>query len=403
MPLTNIQIRNAKPKDKAYKLFDAKGLFLYVPSSGSKAWRMKYYFNRVEKLIVLGHYPQLSLAEAREKQLEVKKLIAQGIDPTVQKQIEKIKAAQAQADNLEAVAREWAAKFGTNKEEKTNQRNLRMLELHIFPALGHRPISGITAQELLVLLQRCEKRGNIETARKIRSVCERVFGYALASMRCERNIAVDIKNALAPRKTKHMAAIIDVVKFGQLLRDIWDYEGRYITKIALRLCALFGLRPGELRNLEWSEVDLDNALISIQMGRMKKRRPHYVPLSNQALELLRELKEHTGHKKYCFASLQGNKGMSENTLNAALRRLGYDTQEEHTSHGFRSTFSTMAHGSGMWRREVVEIQLAHKHGSSVELIYDRGDYLQERRELMQWWSNECDKMRNGATVITLRA
>lgn len=404
MPLTDSKIRNAKSTDRPYKLFDAKGLYLYVTPAGGRIWRLKYRMYDKERLLTIGTYPEVSLADARQKQLEARALIKQGKDPSLQKQIDKLTAQKNAQNSFERVAREWVEKFQATRTEGTNQRNLRMLELHAFPWIGNRPISEIRPVELLAVLQKCEQRGTLEVAHRLRSLCSAVFCFGVATGRCEHDIANDLKGALTPRQKQNMAAIIEPIQFGQLLRDIWAYQGHFVTLVAFKLSALLALRPTELRALEWSEIDLDNAIINIKLERMKKRRAHLVPLARQALELLHTIKEHTGHLNYCFPGLQGkDRPMSENTINAALRRLGYDTQKDHTAHGFRSAFSTLANASGLFRKEVIEVSLAHRHGNEVELTYNRGNYLQERRELMQWWADECDKMRQGAEVIPLRA
>lgn len=404
MPLTDVQIRNTKPQDKPYKLTDGGGLYLLIHPSGGKRWRWKYYLHGKEKLLAIGTYPDVTIAEARRKRDDARELLKNDIDPSQQKQIDKLTSKVKAENSFEAVAREWYAKYSRTVEAETAERNLRILELNIFPWLGDRPIAEVAAPELLAVLRRAESRGILETAHRARALVSKVFRYGIATGSCERDAAEDLKGALTPRQKESFAAITDPMLFGRLLRDIWGYQGAFATCVALRLSALFGLRPGELRGLEWSEVDTgENALIRIPMGRMKKRRMHVVPLSRQACELLEELRPLTGHSQLCFPGVTDHsRPMSENTINAALRRLGYSTKEEHTGHGFRSSFSTMAHGSGLWRREVVEVQLSHKHGSEVELTYDRGDYLEERRQMMQWWSGECDRMRTGAEVIPLR-
>jgi integrase len=404
MPLTDVQIRNAKPQDKPYKLTDGGGLYLLIHPSGGKRWRWKYYIHGKEKLLAIGVYPDVTIAEARKKRDEARELLKDGLDPSQQKQIDKLTSKAKAGNSFETVAKEWHAKYSRTVEAGTAARNLRILELNVFPWLGDRPIADINAPELLAVLRRMESRGILETAHRTRALASKVFRYGIATGRCERDAAEDVKGSLTPCQTENLAAIVDPLKFGQLLRDIWAYQGNFATCVAFRLSALFGLRPGELRKLEWAEVDTgENALIRIPMGKMKKRRVHVVPLSQQAIALLDELRPLTGHGKYCFPGMKDHaRPMSENTINAALRRLGYDTQEEQCAHGFRSSFSTLANDSALWRKEVVEVQLAHKHGNEVELTYNRGDYLKERRRLMQWWSDECDRMRTGAEVIPLK-
>ncbi len=402
--LTDADCRNAKPSTdgKKYALADGQSLFLTVMPSGGKLWHYRYRFHGKPNILSIGTYPTVSLKEARKKLGEAKELLSNGKDPNQLKRQERIISQQNAANSFELVAREWCAKFAAVRTEGTSQRNLQLLENNAFPWLGARAISDIKAIELLAVLKRAEDRGVLETAHRLRGLCSLVFRYGVATGRCEHDIAADLKGALTPRIKKPMAAIIDPLKFGQLLRDIWAYQGQFVTLVAFKLSALFGLRPGEIRRLEWAEIDTATGLISIPMGKMKARRLHIIPLCQQAIELLETLRPLTGHGQYCFPGLQSkDRPMSENTINAALRRMGYDTKEDHTAHGFRSTFSTLAHGSGLWRKEVVEIQLAHRHGNDVELAYNRGNYLEERRQLMQWWANECDKMRQGAEVIPL--
>lgn len=400
--LTAVAVKQAKPADKPYKMTDGGGMYLLVDVKGGKYWRFNYRFAGKSKTLALGSYPLTSLAEAREGRDKARKLLEQNTDPGMVKKVAKLTAHHAAENSFEAVAREWQEKFKSSWTEQTANKNLRILEVNAFPWIGHRAIDDLRAPELLAVIRRIEARGLIDTAHRLRMTAGQVFRYGIATGRCDRNIAADLSGALVPLKKTHFAAITDPAKFGQLLRDIWGYEGQFSTSCAFKLSALFGLRPGEVRGLEWSEVDVDNALIRIPLGKMKSRRLHTVPLCRQALQIIEELKPLTGGGRFCFPGMRMNdRPMSENTINAALRRLGYDTKNEQTAHGFRSSFSTMAHGSGLFRGEVVEIQLAHKHGDAVRLAYDRGEYLEERRRLMQWWADECDRMREGAKIIPL--
>ena len=400
--LTAVAVKQAKPADKPYKMTDGGGMYLLVDVKGGKYWRFNYRFAGKNKTLAMGSYPLTSLAEARDARDKARKLLEENTDPGMVKKVARLTAHHAAENSFEAVAREWQEKFKSSWTEHTATKNLRILEANAFPWIGHRPIDDLKAPELLAVIRRVETRGLIDTAHRLRMTAGQVFRYGIATGRCERNIAADLSGALVPLKKTHLAAITDPTKFGQLLRDAWGYQGQFSTSCAFKLSALFGLRPGEVRALEWSEVDTDNALIRIPLGKMKSRRMHTVPLCRQALQILEELKPMTGGGRFCFPGIRMNdRPMSENTINAALRRLGYDTKKEQTAHGFRSSFSTMAHGSGLFRSEVVEIQLAHKHGDAVRLAYDRGEYLEERRRLMQWWADECDRMREGAKIIPL--
>lgn len=398
--LTALSVKNAKPVDKPYKLSDGAGMYLLVDTKGGRFWRLAYRFAGKQKLLALGVYPEITLEAARKARDAARAQIRENIDPGEQRKINKLTAAHRAVNTFEEVAREWHKEFKSTWTAHTAEKNLRILELNAFPWIGSRPIADIGAPELLAVLRRVKDRGLLDTAHRLRQTAGQVFRYSISTGRGERDISADLRDALPARTQTHYAAVTEPGKLGALLRDIWNYKGSFTTCAALRLSALFGLRPGELRNLEWSEVDVDAKLIRIPLGKMKARRVHVVPLARQALEILEELRPMTGGFAFCFPGLQSrDRPMSENTVNAALRRLGYDTKSDHSAHGFRSTFSTLAHGSGLFRPEVVEVQLAHKHGDATRLAYDRGDFLEERRKLMTWWADECDQMREGAQII----
>lgn len=400
--LTTIKINQAKPGEKAIKLADGGGMYLLIDTKGGKYWRMDYRFAEKRKTLALGAFPGVTLEEARRARDAAKKLLANDVDPSAARKVDKLTAAHRANNTFEAVAREWHLEFSPTWTKHTQEKNLRIFVSYAFPWIGSRPIAEVTAPELLAVIRRVKERGYLDTAHRLRMTAGQVFRYGISTGRCERDISADLRGAIPPQRKKHYAAITDPVAFGSLLRDIWAYQGSQITCAAFRLSALFGLRPGEVRNLEWSEVDIDARLIRIPLGKMKARRLHVVPLADQAKTILEELKPLTGAGKYCFTGLQNHdRPMSENTINAALRRLGYDTQSEQSAHGFRSSFSTMAHGSGLFRPEVVEVQLAHKHGDAVRLAYDRGDFLDERRKLMTWWAGQCDQMRLGGEVVPI--
>ena len=396
--LTAIRAKQALPGEKPYKLADGGGMYLLVDAKGGKYWRMDYRFAEKRKTLALGTYPEISLAEARKARDQARKQVYSGADPCGVRKIAKLTDAYQAQNSFEAVAREWHKEFSPTWTEHTRWKNLRILQLNAFPWIGARVIGEVTAPELLSILRRVKERGLLDTAHRLRQTAGQVFRYAIRTGRCDRDISRDLAGALPAKRQVHYAAITDPERLGALLRDLWAYQGHFATCCALRLSALFGLRPGELRALEWSEIDLDEKLIRIPLGKMKARRLHMVPLADQALAILAELRDLTGAGQYCFPGLQSrNRPMSENTVGAALRRLGYDTQADQSAHGFRSSFSTLAHGSGLFRAEVVEVQLAHKHGDAVRLAYDRGDFLEERRKLMTWWSDECDRMRGATT------
>ncbi len=400
--LKEIQAKQAKAGEKLYKLTDGDGMYLQVDTKGGKYWRLDYRFAEKRKTLALGAYPDISLEKARKEREKAREHLREGTDPGELRKVNKLTAAHRAAISFESVAREWHREFAPTWSEHNSYKNLRILEINAFPWIGDRPINEVTAPELLATLRRAKDRGLIDTAHRLRQTAGMVFRYGIQTGRCERDISLDLKGALPTKRKTHYAAITDSKSFGTLLRDVWGYQGAFSTCCAFKLSVLFGLRPGELRRLEWSEVDIDEKLICIPLGKMKARRVHVVPLAEQTLALLAELKALTGVGKYCFPGMQDrSRPMCENTINAALRRLGYDTQNDQSAHGFRSSFSTMAHGSGLFRPEVVEVQLAHKHGDAVRLAYDRGDFLDERRKLMAWWADRCDQMRNDAAVLNI--
>jgi integrase len=392
MALTDAKIRTIKPEEKAYKLTDEKGLFLFIKSVDSKYWRFKYRFNGKEKLLSLGTYPTLSLAEARDKREEARKLLANGIDPGFAKQVAKHSRKVAAENSFEAIAMEWYAKISPQWVSRHAERVLRRLKNDILPWLGSRPISEISAPELLSVLRRIESRGAAETARKTHQTCTQVLRYAIVTGRAERNPANDLKGALQPVSKRHFASITDPKEIGKLLGALNDYQGSFVTKCALCFAPLVFVRPGELRRAEWSEFDLEKAEWHIPATKMKMRTKHIVPLSTQAIEILKELHPLTGTGKYVFPSVKSAQcSMSENTVLGALRRLGY-TKEEMTGHGFRSMASTLLNEQG-WNRDAIERQLAHSERNSVRAAYNYAEHLPERRKMMQAWADYLDELR----------
>lgn len=400
MPLTDTTIRNIKPGDKAVKLFDGNGLFLLVTPNGGKWWRLKYRFGGKEKLLSLGTYPEVSLKDARMNRDEARKEIAKGIDPSQSRKVKKTAQRDRDANSFETVAREWFAKFSSNWVASHSNKILRRLERDVFPWIGGRPIAEVTAPELLMVLRRIESRGAIETAHRAMQNCGQVFRYAIATGRAERDPAADLRGALAPVKEKHYASITDPRAIGALLRTIDGYQGSFVTQCALRLAPLVFVRPGELRRAEWSEFDLDAAEWRIPAERMKMRDPHIVPLSEQAVSILLDLQPLTGDGRYVFPGARTNgRPMSENTVNAALRRLGYG-KEEMTGHGFRSMASTLLNEQG-WHHDAIERQLAHVERNAVRAAYNYAEHLPERRKMMQAWADYLDGLKAGAEVVPI--
>ena len=401
MPLKNTAIRNAKPGPKAQRLFDAGGLYLEVAPAGGKWWRFKYRFEGKEKRLSLGVYPEVSLAEAREKRDAARKLIAQGIDPAAVRKDQKA-AAEEQADTFEAVAREWHKKFSPTWTESHASRIFRRLEKDVFPWFGSRPIREIAAPELLATLRRIEARGAVETAHRALQNCGQVFRYAVATGRADRDPSGDLRGALPPSKEKHHASLTEPKAIAALLRAIDDYQGSHVTRCALKLAPLVFVRPGELRHAEWSEIDFEAAEWRIPASKMKMREKHIVPLSLQALEVLREVQPLTCAGRYVFPSTRSAaRPMSENTVTAALRRMGFGT-DEMTGHGFRSMACTLLNEMG-WHRDAIERQLAHAERNAVRAAYNFAEHLPERRRMMQAWADYLDKVKAGGKVIPIRA
>jgi integrase len=406
MPLTDTALRSVKPREKPFKLFDGGGLYLLVNPSGGKWWRWKYRFSGKAKLLSFGVYPDVSLKAARDKRDDARKLFAAGIDPGQARKAEK--QAQAGAESFEAIAREWHGKFAPGWVASHGDRILRRLEKDLFPWIGKRPIAEIKAPELLAVLRRIESRGALETTHRAMQNCGQVFRYAVATGRAERDPTGDLRGTLPPPKEKHHASIIEPKRVAELLRAIDTYQGFFATKCALRLAPLVFVRPGELRKAQWLEIDLEKAEWRIPAERMKMREQHIVPLSRQAVAILRELEPLTNREilarpdapRFVFPGARTHeRPMSENAILAALRRMGY-TNEEMTGHGFRSMASTLLHEQG-WNHQVIERQLAHAERNAVSAAYNFAEHLPERRKMMQAWSDYLDALKAGAEVIPL--
>jgi len=401
MALTDVKVRQAKATEKPCKLADEKGLYLLITPAGSKLWKFKYRFAGKEKKLSFGAYPDVSLLEARLRRDEARTLLTRDIDPGIAKKVNKRTQQLAATNSLESVAREWYAKFSIQWTPDHGERILRRLEKDIFPWLGNRPISEITAPELLTALRRIESRGAVETAHRAHQNCSQFFRYAVATGRAERDPCGDLRGALAPVKQTHHASITDPKEIAALLRAINTYPGTFITKCALRLSPLLFVRPGELRNAEWSEIDLDQAIWQIPAEKMKMRSKHIVPLSIQALEIFKELHPLTGTGKYIFPSVRTTqRPISENTVTSALRRLGYTT-DQMTAHGFRSMASTLLNEQG-WNRDAIERQLAHTDRNSVRAAYNYAEFMPERKKMMQAWADYLDGLTVGAKILNFK-
>jgi integrase len=401
MPLTDTKVRNSKPKSKQYKLFDGSGLFLIVSPSGGKWWRFKYRFGGKEKTLSMGTYPEVSLAKARERRDVARSQVADDIDPGHVRKASK--AAKEQDKNtFEVIAREWHNKFAPTWTPGHAKTLLRRLEKNVFPWLGASRIIEIKAPELLMVLRRIESRGALETAHRIKNMCGQVFRYAVATGRAERDPSADLKGALPPVKSKHLAAITDPIKLGGLLKAIDGYEGAFVTKCAMKLTPLLFVRPGELRHMEWEEIDFEMAEWSIPAEKMKIRQPHLVPLSTQAIEILKELKPLTGSGRYVFPGARTMlRPMSNNCVLAALRRMGVE-KNEMSAHGFRATARTILDEVLQVRVDYIEHQLAHAVKDPNGRAYNRTAFLEQRREMMQAWADYLDGLKSGAKVIPIK-
>ncbi len=401
MALTATSIKNARAVDKPLKLFDGGGLYLLVNPNGSRWWRFKYRYLGKEKLLSFGTYPDISLKDARDRRDEARKQLAADIDPGEHRKAMKTTLAVRGENSFEIVAREWFAKYSPNWAAGHSDKIIRRLERDIFPWLGGRPIAEITAPDLLATLRRIESRGAIETAHRAQQNCSQVFRYAVATGRAERDSTADLRGALTPVKERHHASITDPKRVGELMRAIDGYRGSFITKCALRLAPLVFVRPGELRKAEWVEFDLDGAEWRIPAARMKAREQHIVPLAKQAVAMLQDLHALTGDKQHVFPGVRTKgRAMSENTVNAALRRLGY-AKDEMTGHGFRSMASTLLNEQG-WHRDAIERQLAHAERNNVRAAYNFAEHLPERRKMMLAWADYLDSLKAGAKVLPLK-
>lgn len=400
MALSDTAIRNAKPAGKPVKITDGDGLYLLVQPSGAKWWRFDYRLAGKRKTLSMGVYPDVSLKQARERREDARKLVAAGIDPSAHRKATK---AATVGNTFEAVAREWYGKQVTVIKASTADKLLRRLEGDVFPFIGAQPIDQITAPDVLKVIKRIDGRGAHDIARRMHQAIGRIFRYGVGHGLCVRDPSRDIetRDVLQPVKTRHHASITDPKQVGALMRAIDGFVGSFVTKCALQLAPLVFVRPGELRHAEWVEIDLDAAEWRIPAEKMKMAEAHIVPLSAQAVAILREIHPLTAGKRYVFPSERGGgRPMSENTINAALRRLGY-ARDEMTGHGFRSTASTLLHELG-YSHHIIERQLAHAERNAVSAAYNFAEYLPERRTMMQEWADHLDKLKKGARVVPIR-
>ena len=401
-PLSEIQVRNAKPQEAEYKLYDGGGLSLLVTPSGGKLWRFKYRYAGKEKQLTFGAYPAVSLAAARQRREDAKKLLANDVDPGEFKKAQKLTRQEISANCFELVAREWHTKYKATWSEVHATTILDRLEKEVFPCIGEKPISEIKAPELLSVLRRMESRGALDTAHRVRNHCSNIFRYAIATGRADRDPAADLRGALPPVKENHFAAPTDPKAVAPLLRAIDGFEGSFVVKCAMQLAPMLFVRPGELRAAEWSEINLDDGEWNIPAERMKMKITHLVPLSLQAINILSALKPLTGHSKYVFPCNRSPlRCMSENAVNAGLRRLGYE-KSEITGHGFRAMARTILDEVLQVRVDYIEHQLAHAVKDPNGRAYNRTAHLTERKKMMQFWADYLDGLKAGAKVIPLK-
>lgn len=397
--LTDLAVKNVSPKEKPFKLADGRGLYLEVMPNGARYWRLKYRFGGKEKRLAIGVYPDVSLKDARKAALIARDELAKGNDPVDLKRQDKLARATGAASSFKAVSEEWVAKEAPHWSDSHVKRVGWLLERNLFPYLGHRPIADITPPELLAALRRTESRGVIEAAHRAKQLAGQIFRYAVATGRAERDPSQDLKGALASPKVKHHAAITDPKAVGNLLRAIDGFTGTPVVMAALKLSPMLFCRPGELRHMEWTEINWDEERWEIPAEKMKLRLPHIVPLCQQALDTLRELQPFTGRGRFVFPSARGaSRPMSENAVRAALRSLGF-TNDEMTPHGFRATARTILDEVLGYRVDWIEHQLAHAVKDANGRAYNRTSHLPERKKMMQGWADYLDSLKTSSNVI----
>ncbi len=401
-PLSDIQVRNAKPQEKEITLFDGGGLYLLVTPSGGKLWHFKYRYHDKGKRITFGAYPAVTLADARQRREDAKKLLANDVDPNAAKKAQKASQGEQDANTFEVIAREWHSKFAHTWVVSHAQHKLERLEKNVFPWIGKQPIKEITAPEVLSVLRRMESRNILDTAHRVRFECSSIFRYAVATGRAERDPVADLKGALPPVKNGHHAAPTDPKAVAPLLRAIDEFQGSFIVKCALQLAPILFVRPGELRAAEWSEIDFDSSEWNIPAEKMKMKIAHLVPLPRQVVEILEALRPLTGHSRYVFPGHRSPlRCMSDNALNAALRRMGFE-KSEITTHGFRAMARTILDEVLQVRPDFIEHQLAHAVKDPNGRAYNRTAHLVERKKMMQLWADYLDGLKVGAKVIPFK-
>jgi integrase len=400
MPLTEVQIKQYKPQSKTKKLYDEKGLYLEVAPSGGKWWRLKYRFDGKEKRVSLGVYPDVGLKEARTRRDDAKRLLVNGIDPSEHKKQQKQEYIAEHVNTFETVAREWYHKNLDSWTQSYSDRTKRRLERDVFPWIGKTPVANVTAPDLLAVARRIDDRGARETAHRILNICSQIFRYAVANGLADRDITTDLKGAIPPSRGIHFAAVTEPQRIGEILRMFDDYRGSLVVRCALKLAPLVFVRPGELRQAKWSDIDFDNAQWSYLVT--KTQTQHIVPLSTQAIGILKEIHPLTGNEMYVFPSQRSNKRpMSDNAILAALRRMGIP-KDEMSGHGFRAMARTILDEVLHVRPDYIEHQLAHAVRDPNGRAYNRTKHLDERRKMMQLWADYLDWLKVGGEVIPFK-
>lgn len=403
MALSDTSIRNAKPAEKAYKLYDSGGLYIQITPNGGKWWRFKYRFDDKEKLLSLGTYPEISLAHARDKRDSARTLLASDppIDPSEKRKSNKAESKINSANSFELIARDWWQSYMKGKAESHKQKVIRRFELYLFPWLGKKPISSITAPQVLEVIKRIEKLNKLETAHRTLQAAGQVFRYAVQNGFTLRDVTADLKGALPPTSVKHMAAFTEPKQISELLNAIDSFKGTLTVQCALKLSPLVFVRPSELRQAKWRDIDLDRREWRYLVS--KTNTDHLVPLSTQAVEILRTIHPLSGHGEFVFQNGHSpQRPMSEAAVNAALKRMGYDTQNEITGHGFRAMARTVLHERLNIDPHIIEHQLAHKVPDALGAAYNRTKFIQQRAIMMQVWADYLDNLKKGDEVLPIR-
>ena len=403
MALSVTAIKNAKPKDKAFKLYDEAGLFMQVTPNGGKWWRFKYRIDAKEKLLSLGTFPDVSLADARQRRDDARKLLVQSppIDPSDSRKAAKASRQIDATNSFEAIAREWVATYMADKSESHTGRILRRFEIYLFPWIGSKAITDITAPEILTPIKLVQNQNKLETAHRTLQAAGQVFRYAVQSGRVIRDVTTDLKGSLPPANTKHMAAFTEPKDVAELLRAIDGFTGTLTVQTALRLAPLVFVRPSELRTAKWADIDLDAGEWRYRVSKTKT--DHLVPLSTQAIKLIKEIQPLSGHGEFLFmGGHDPKKPMSDAAINASLRRMGYDTKTQITGHGFRAMARTILHERCDIDPHVIEHQLAHSVPDALGGAYNRTKFIEQRKVMMQTWADYLDEIKSGAKVIPFK-